>query len=487
MFIESLVLATAGGLIGAGLAAFGARALAAQTAIAIPFLDETRLDGSTLAFTAAMVVAAAVLFGILPAWQASRQGNGASLLAGGGRTTSDRARMRTRGVLVAAEIGLAVALLIGAGLLGRSLMALMRVDLGFNPDRVQTFSFALPDPPGFPADRRSPFVDDVLTRVRAMGPVTSAGAVFGLPLSDFSYHISLYELDGVPVPDDSKLSVEVRVVTPDYFKTMSTQIVRGREFTDADRAGAAPAVILNALAARLLYPKTDALGHRVVISTRLGGGNRVGGEVVGVVGDVHDVGPAQHPRPTLYAAHAQFPTGFVTIVARTREDIPDATSAFRSIVASLDPSLPVFRIRSMNEYASRALAQPRLYLELLVLFAATAIGLAAVGIYGVMAQTVGARTREIGIRLALGATPRTVVSLVAGHIGRLAVAGVAGGLLLALLSRTLLSKVLFDVESLDATTYVVVSLLTGLVALVASWIPARRAARIDPVRTLRAD
>jgi ABC-type lipoprotein release transport system permease subunit len=208
---------------------------------------------------------------------------------------------------------------------------------------------------------------------------------------------------------------------------------------------------------------------------------------VGVVGDVHDVGPAQRPRPTLYAAHAQFPTGFVTIVARTREDIPDATSAFRSIVASLDPSLPVFRIRSMNEYASRAVAQPRLYLELLVLFAATAIGLAAVGIYGVMAQTVGARTREIGIRLALGAAPRTVVSLVAGHIGRLAVAGVAGGLLLALLSRTLLSKVLFDVQSLDATTYVVVSLLTGLVALVASWIPARRAARIDPVRTLRAD
>jgi len=395
--------------------------------------------------------------------------------------------MRTRSVLVAAEIGLAVALLVGAGLLGRSLMALMRVDLGFNPDHVQTFSFALPDPPGFPAERRSPFVDEVLTRVRAMVPVTSAGAVFGLPLSDFSYHISLYQLDGTPVPDDSRLSVEVRIVTPDYFKTMGTPLVRGREFTAADRAGAPPVVIVNALAAKMIWPKADAIGHQLVIGTRLGGGNRVGGEVVGVVADVHDVGPAQKPRPTLYAAHAQFPTGFVTLVARTREDIADSTSAFRSIVASLDPSLPVFRIRSMNEYASRAVAQPRLYLELLVLFAATAIGLAAVGIYGVMAQTVGARTREIGIRLALGATPRAVVSLVAGHIGKLGIAGVAGGLLLALLSRALLSKVLFGVQPLDTMTYVTVSVATGAVALLASWIPARRAARIDPVRTLRAD
>jgi ABC-type antimicrobial peptide transport system permease subunit len=216
------------------------------------------------------------------------------------------------------------------------------------------------------------------------------------------------------------------------------------------------------------------------------GGDRAGGEVVGVVGDVRDVGPALPARPTLYLAHAQFPMGFLTVAVRA--PVTDDLAAWlRASVAAVDPTVPVFRVRTMEQFASRAIAQPRLYLVLIAIFAATAIALAAIGIYGVMAQNVAARAREMGIRIALGATRHDVVALVVRSAGRLAVIGLVAGLSIALAARGAVQKLLIGVEPLDAATYVVVSVCTLAVALAAAWMPARRAAKVDPAGSLRAE
>ena len=245
--------------------------------------------------------------------------------------------------------------------------------------------------------------------------------------------------------------------------------------------------MLNESAARLFWPAASALGHRAVLGTRLGlGGERVGGEVVGVVGDVRDAGPAAPARPTLYVAHAQFPMGFLTMAVRAPGEPDDLVNWLRATVATVDPTVPVFRVRTMEQFASRAVAQPRLYLVLLGVFAIAALVLAAVGIYGVMAQNVAARSREIGIRLALGATRRDVVTMVIGAAGHLAIAGLGRARHRAP-GASGDSRLLVGVDPGDAPMYVVVSLATLAIAFCAAWLPARRAAKVDPVGSLRAE
>lgn len=492
LLVESLVLGVMGGAGGLLLAAWATRLVASLDAsIGIPMLDQTRLDGAVVAFTLGVSVAAAALFGTMPAWHASSIGDVARRIREeGGSTTSDPAKQRLRSGLIVAETMLAVVLLVGAGLLARSFARLMAVDLGFESAGVQTFALSLPDAKYATPIQRDEFMRALLARVTTRPDVEAAGAAFDLPLKNFNHSITTSSLDGVRLSDDEqdRLIMQVRVVTPGYFKALGIAVQRGRGFQEADRMGSEPVAVLNQTAANRLFPGTEAIGREVILGTRLGqGGSPAGGSIVGIVRDVREHGPATAAKPTIYLAHGQFPVDFFSVAVRGRGDPSALVEPLRTIVTELDPDLPMFRMRSMDQIAANAVAQPRLYTVLIGCFAATALLLAAIGLYGVLAYAVGQRTREIGIRLALGARRGEVLRMVMGQAGKLSLAGVTIGLGAAVLASRVLRAQLFEVAPTDAATYIVVAIGLLLVALIASWIPARRAARIDPLTALRHD
>jgi putative ABC transport system permease protein len=490
VFVEMLLLSTAGAVIGVAAASGAMRAIATLQTAGIPLLDETRVDISALVFAGLAATVAAVLVGVIPALHASRAGAATPLRAGSTRSTGDRHRARTRSVFVASEIAVAVALLIGAGLLARSFLTLVRVDLGLQPDRVQTFSISLPDDRYKAPARRAAFVEDLTAAISARPDVDGVGAAFGMPLTGFTYSISVFERDGrrLAAEEQSGAVVQLRVITPGFFRAMGMRVLSGRGHEPSDAAGAPPVVVLNERAARLLWPSSDALGHRVTLGTRLGlGGDRVGGEVVGIVNDVHDVGPANPARPTLYAAHAQFPTDFLTVAVRPRGEPAALLDNLRTAVASLDPNIPLYAVRTLDELAGATVAQPQLYLQLLGGFAIVALLLASIGVYGAMAHTVGARTREIGIRMALGATRGEVVRMVLRHAGAVAVIGAAVGVAVVVAARGPIKRIVFGVAPTDLATCAGAAGAMLAIAWLAALIPARRASRIDPARALRSD
>jgi predicted permease len=492
LLVESVLLAFAGGAAGLLAAVWATRLLAALgRGIAIPLLDQTSIDATVLGFTVALSGLTAILFGALPAWQASRRLDIVrGIREGAGATTDARHRQRLRAGLIVAETALAVVLLVGAGLLMRSFLALAAVDLGFRPAGVQSFSLSLPQAKYPTPASRAVLIETLLSRVSGRPDVEAAGAIFGLPLTNFGYVISMSTLDERKLSDEEQdgKSLQVRVVTPDYFRAMGIPLRRGRALGEADRLGAAPVVVINEAAAALLWPEEDAIGHSFTLGTRLSqGGPPVGGTVVGVVGDVRDAGPAARVRPAVYATHAQFPVPFVSVAVKARGE-PDAlVEPLRQVLADLDPELPMFRVRTMEQLGRDAVAQPRLFLTLLGVFASIAVLLAAVGIYGVLAHSVSQRTREIGVRLALGAERGHVMRMIVGQAMVFALAGLAIGLVLAIGAGRLMQSLLFGVEPLDGVTHAAV--IVGLVAtaLVASVIPAVRAARVDPVTALRSE
>jgi putative ABC transport system permease protein len=427
----------------------------------------------------------------LPAWHASARLDVAQRIReGAGNLTAGKERQRLRGGLIVLETALAVVLLVGAGLLMRSFLQMTSVELGFDTSRVQTFNISLPEAKYATPPARALFVDTLLSRLSSLADVEGTAAVFGLPLTRFSHGYTTSTLDGQALSDAEQdaRTVQLRIVTPDYFRVMGIPLVRGRSFAPADRLGAAPVVVLDQRAAELLWPASDPLGHRLTLGTRLGqGGERAGGEVVGVARDVHELGPAGRLRPTVYLAHAQYPLDFVTVTLKARGDAAALAEPARVVLAELDPDLPMFRVRTMEQLAASAVAQPRLYLTLIGLFAVTAIVLAAIGIYGVLTHAVAQRTREIGIRLALGASRGEVVGRVVRHATLLACAGLGVGLLLAIAASRLVRGLLFRIEPTDTVTYGVVAAVLLGIALLASYVPARRAARIDPITALRAE
>jgi len=492
LLVESLVFAGLGGAGGLLLAAWATRLIAAlDPSIGIPMLDQTRLDGAVVGFTLVVSVITAVVFGTMPAWHASAIDDVAHRIReAGANTTSNRRGQRLRSGLIVAETVLAVVLLVGAGLLTRSFSRLLSVDLGFDVERVQTFAVSLPEAKYPTPVQRDEFMRTLMARVAARPDVESAGAAFDLPLKNFNYSITPTALDGVRLSDEeqTRLIVQVRIVTPDYFKAMGIAMPRGRGLAESDRLGAEPVAVINQAAAARLFPATDAIGHQVILGTRLGqGGPPAGGTIVGIARDVHEHGPAAPVRPTIYLAHGQFPVDYFSVAVRGRGEPSALVEPLRAIVAGLDPDLPVFGVRSMAQIAANAVAQPRLYLVLIACFATTAMLLSAIGLYGVMAFAVGQRTREIGIRLALGARRGEVIGMVMRQAGVLAVSGVTVGLAVAALASRVLRAQLFEVAPTDRSTYVAVGLGLLLVAFVASWIPARRAARVDPLTALRHD
>ena len=489
LLVESIVLALVSGAIGVGLAVWGTAVIAGLQSTGLPRLDQTGINPAVLGFTLVLSLATGVLFGLLPAWQAGRTPDVAgSLKEESGTVSAEAGRGRTRRMLVTAELALAVVLLSGAGLLIRSFVGLARVDLGIVPSGVLTFAVSLPDATYGDPERRVGFTDQLLERLAGLPGVESAGAVFGMPLTGFGYTISTSELDGRRLDDQEqdRLSVQVRAVTPEYFRAMGITLRSGRGLAPQDRAGAPRVIVVNQAAARRLWPETDPIGHQLTVGTGFGlGQGRAGGEVVGVVADVKERGPAAEARPTMFLPLAQWPLQLLSVAIRTSGDPSALVVPARSAVAGLDPDIPVYRVRTLQQLAADAVAQPRLYASLLGLFAIAATLLAAIGVYGVVARTLQQRFREVGIRMALGARPTEVRRLLMRQGMTPVVTGVSLGIVGGVALTRVLQRLLFQVTAWDPVAFAGAAFLLMAVAVIAIYLPARRATMVDPVVVLR--
>ena len=486
---ESLLLAAAGGVAGLLLARLGLKLLLMLPVDNLPRIEEAALDTAVLGFTFAVSMLTGVLFGLLPALKAgSTPDITGALKAGGAAVTGDRAGGRTRGALVIAEMALAVLLLTGAGLLLKSFFELQRVDPGFNPRGVLTFDLALPNARYPEPQQARAFFAELERRIEGLAGVESVAGVFGLPLTGFNYTMSVEQQDGGPAyenPGEERYT-QVRIITPGYFRTMEIDLVAGRAFAESDRAGTRPVAIINESAAELLWPGGDPLGHTFEVGTTFGlGGPRVGGTVVGVVADIRHDGPGEETGPEIFAAHRQFPVDFMSMTVRTSVPPESLVGPIREQVRIMDSELPLDEVRTMEQRVADSVAQPRFYMLLLSVFAAAALFLAAIGIYGVIAYAVRSRVNEIGIRRALGAGAADVLRMVVGSAMTLACGGLAVGLLAAVALTRVLSGLLYGISPTDPLTFLGAALLLASVALLASFIPARRASRVDPAVALR--
>jgi putative ABC transport system permease protein len=378
---ESVVLALLGGAAGLTLAVLGIQLLLTLPVEGVPRLEETELDAAVLLFAAAASLLTGLLFGVLPAIKAGSTSDlTAALKSGGAAVTYDRTGGHTRAVLVVAELAVSVLLLSGAGLLLKSFIELQRVDPGFNPVSVLTFDMPLPRS-RYPEPQHSrAFFAELTERIRALPGVESAAGVFGLPLSGFSYTITVEKLDGGPAYDQpgNERATQVRVITPEYFRVMEVPLRAGRPFTDEDRAGTEPVVVVNESAAKLLWPGSDPLGRTFELGTTLdAGGDRAGGTVVGVVADIRHNGLARATQPEVFFAHSQFPVDYFSMTVRTFVPPQSLIGPIREQVRELDPELPLDEVRTMEDRLSDSVAQPRFYALLLGIFAAAALALAS--------------------------------------------------------------------------------------------------------------
>jgi predicted permease len=490
---ERMLLAVLGGAAGLLLATWATSALVALQPDALRGMGPVSIDGTVLAFTMLLVLVTGFLFGLLPAMQASRLTDVTGRLKEGSRSaTGSREWWRARGTLVGVEMALAVMLLAGAGLLIRSFVRLVQTDPGFRTEHVLTFDLSLPDVSYPRPEQSDAFFTRLLAEVRALPGVEAASAIYGMPLTDFSYQISVHALDGRLLSSDEQdalLSPQIRVVAPDYFDVLGIRVLHGRPITDVDNAAAPRAVVVNEAAARLYWPGEDAVGREITVGTSLGlGRGRAGGTVIGVVADTKDFGPAEATKPEIFLSHSQMPVTFMSVVVRTASPKSDALlSSIRERLRTIDPNVPIYQARTIDQLMGESVAKPRFYMLLLGAFALCALVLAAIGIYGVMAYVVGQRTPEIGVRMALGARGNQVLREVVARGMRPAVVGLAAGLAGALALTGVLSKLLYGVSATDPLTFVGVAVVLAAVALLANWIPARRAARVDPAIALRSE
>jgi putative ABC transport system permease protein len=476
LLTESLVLAVVGGVVGVLLALWGTDLIAASREATVSRLDETRVDGVVLAFTLLVSLGTALLSGSLPAWQASRAGVGQALREGG-RITGD-ARRRLRGALVVGEVALTLMLLVGAGLMIRSLARLVQVPLGFAPENVLSAQINLPPTRYTDGDLRSAFFDRLLERLGTQPGVTGAAAITQVPFSGGNWAMEV-AVEGREA--DRPLSADTRAVTPGYFRTMGIPVLTGRDFTDRDR-GDPLVLIVNDRAAKLFWPGDDPLGKRLRPGPR-----NPWGTVVGVVADSRNLNLTDDVRPAFYFTNSQLGANDMTLVVQSALPPASVGAALRAEVLALDRDLPVFNVRPMDEIVAAASGPPRFQTVLLGLFATLALVLAAIGVYGVVSYSVAQRTQELGVRMALGAAARDVRRLIVGQGLKLALAGVGLGAIGALALNGWMRTLVFGVSVFDPLTFAVVGVLLVVVAVAACWIPARRATRIDPLSALRCD
>jgi putative ABC transport system permease protein len=488
LLTESLVLAVIGGLLGLVLAGWGAAALGRLAALYLPRAREIELSLPVLGFTAFLILLTGIGFGLIPAVQASRPDlQGVLKDAGRGGSAGGR-RTRMRAALVVAEVATALMLLAGAGLLLRSFQRLMAVEHGFDPERLLTLQVWLPVPNDnakgrfFSHAQRVTFYDRALTAVQALPGVRSAALTSRLPLRG-RMGIGFFP-EGTPVtPDQPTPRAEYRMVSPNYFSTMAIPLVAGDGLPELSDSASEQKVVVNRTLAQQYWPGADPIGRRL----RLFNSEGPWVTVAGVVGDVRQVTLTDPPTPELYVSHRTNSGQEMAMVVRTADDPERLGAAVTAAIREVDPEQPVFGVMSMDRVIDNASAERRVSMLLLLLFASIALLLSALGIYGVMAYTTSQRRQEIGIRMALGAQGTDVLRMVVGQGMRLVGLGLGIGLVGAwLLSRALASQ-LYGITAQDPLTYVTVAALLAAVALTASWLPARRATRVDPMLSLRSE
>jgi putative ABC transport system permease protein len=485
MLAESLLLGLVGGVAGLALAFVFHRGMLALVAdrLPVPRLEQVNLDPTIVVLTLGLSLLTGLVFGIAPALVASHRLN--DTVRAGGRSGGGPRSRRVLGTLVAAEVALSLVLLTGAALLVQSFVRLSNIDPGFRAEGLLTARVQVPparyDTPG----RRSGFYADVVSRIAALPGVQSAAAITFLPLAGGGIGTSFYRADRPePAPGQAPVA-DVRPVTPGFFQTMGIPRVTGRDFTSADRGQSTLVAVVNeTLVARYLGGESP-LGMR--LNVFIGPPDRRVYEIVGVVGDIKLASLDGEVRPTVYIPHAQFPIQLMTFVARTQGNPELLVPGVSAAVHGIDPELPLADVRTMEAVVDRTLARPRVVAVLLTVFAAMALALAAVGVYGVMAYSVAQRTQEIGVRMALGATTDSVFGMVIGDALRLVGIGVAAGLVTAAGLTRLLATLLYETEPLDPVTFIATAVLLTVVAMLASFVPARRGTRIAPIQALRAE
>jgi putative ABC transport system permease protein len=480
--IESLLLAVSGGLLGFLLAYWGVPAILRMlpAGFPLPRMEEIAVDRTVLGFTLLISIACGLFFGIFPALQVDRARVADGLQQGGRHGSASNRTLRN--LLVVAELAVAVLLVTGAGLMLRSFILLNQVDPGFRPERLITFRMLLATPLDAQwQQHRAARVEQMLERIRALPMVTSASSIHLLPLSGSQSGSDFYRADRPAPSPGSGTGGDVSVISDGYFRTMGIPMIAGREFGPRDRMGAPQVAIVNQAAAKLIFPGENPVGQHLKafwypISVA---------EVVGVAADVRHNGLDLAPEPCLFLSQAQAPSGMASLVIRTSSDPASAIAAVKEQMRAAAPNQGVQDVNTMEQLISSSMARPKLQVVLMAIFGVVALALACVGVFAVVSYSVEQRSREMGIRLALGAAPRSILRLVLGEGLALASAGILGGLLAALALTRYLATLLYSVRPTDPLVYSGVTALLALAAAAGCFVPARRATRVDPAVVLR--
>lgn len=482
LLTESVVLSLAGGAAGIGVMWAALRALVAAAPSHLPRMDEVTIDWPVVAITGLVTMITGVLVGLAPALTSASINPQATLQDHSRGAIGSGARRRIRSGLVVAEVALAVALTVGAGLLLRSFVHLVNVDPGFDTEHLLTWQMNLPDRLRS-ADERRAFYRDFFARMEALPGVQRAGGTTRVPLGSTSVSTTV-QIDGRPVPIAELPEVQFRRAMHDYFAAMAIPIVRGRGFTLDDGPAAPSVAVINETMARRLFPGDDAIGQRVRTGPNAAGPWTT---IVGIIGDVRHGGLEEEPQPELYITAEQNPPVAPFIVLQVTGDPAQMAETVRAEARAIDKDLPVYDLKTMSTLRSESVAERRFVLILVSTFGVLALALAAIGVYGVMSLIVNERTREVAVRVALGAQPSRMIGLIVGQATLLAAIGAAIGLAMALPLTPLLRSQLYGVDPTDPATLTLVPLALLLIAALAALIPARRAATIDPLEALRAE
>jgi putative ABC transport system permease protein len=483
-FIENVMLAGAGGVLGILLASYGVDLLVAAGPQGVPRIHEISLDWRVIAVTAAVTIVVGLLIGMPAMFQGRTERLAAELHGTGARSTGGVHAARFRSGLVVAQMSLAVVLLLGSGLLVRSIERLSQVDPGFDPSNVLTFGVSLPQDKYPDLARQSAFFTSLAERIGALPGVLSEGGVSFLPLQNGDAATG-FSIIGRPEPKPGEgPSASVRTVEPGYFKTMRIPLRRGRMLAATDREKSTKVVLVTESLAKRIWPNEDPVGRHIKVHYANPGDVL---EVVGVVGDVHHAGLDADVRETIYYPASQYNYGSLNITLRTTGAPQALIPAVRAVMHDLDPNIPAEDLATMSHWVTRSMADRRDPMFLLTIFAALAVTIAAVGIYAVLSFGVSQRTREIGVRMALGARPSEVLSLVLGGGLKLTLIGIAIGAAAGMLGARAIEKLLFQVTPGDPLVMAAVAAMLVMIALLAMYIPARRAARVDPIVALRTE